>query len=335
MRSYMRSGVSTFARLAAGVFALLVFQGVSLAATRTVEVGSSGNNFRDEVSHNSTSTINVGDTVMWTWNSGIHTTTSGNCCTGDGKWDSGVHGVPFNFSHTFDTAGSFPYFCVVHGAMMTGTVIVQGAGAPPTANFSFAPPAPVMGTAVQFTDTSSGTPTSWSWNFGDPASGTNNTSALQNPAHTFQAAGTYNVSLQATNASGSNTAIKAVTVSSGGGVPCVADGERMCLNNGRFEVKAEWTKPDTTTGHGTPVKLTGDSGYFWFFDPANIELVIKVLNGCSLNNAYWVFAAGLTNVGVDLEITDTQTGIVYDKENPVGTPYAPVQDISAFPASCP
>jgi hypothetical protein len=109
----------------------------------------------------------------------------------------------------------------------------------------------------------------------------------------------------------------------------------MCLNNGRFAVKAHWTRPDNTTGEGTAVPLTGDSGYFWFFDASNIELVTKVLNGCAITNAYWVFAAGLTNVGVDLEITDTQTGVVYDKENPVGTAYAPVQDTQAFPTSCP
>lgn len=321
--------------VAAGVLALLVFPAVAAAANHTVEVGQGGNRFVDDESRTTTTTIHVGDTVTWNWDNGIHSTTSGNCCTGDGNWDSGVHTAPFSFAHTFNAAGSFPYFCVVHGAMMTGTVVVQQAGAPPVANFSFAPGGPVMGSAVQFTDTSTGAPTSWAWNFGDPASGTSNASAVQNPSHTFAAAGTYNVSLQATNASGSNTVVKAVTVSAGGAVPCVADAATMCLNNGRFQVKAVWTKPDTTSGPGTAVKLTDDSGYFWFFDPSNIEIVLKVLNGCGLNNAYWVFAAGLTNVGVDLQVTDTHTGIVYDKQNPVGTPYAPVQDTSAFPASCP
>lgn len=325
--------------VAVGVLALLVLPAVAAAATRTVEVGQGGGlTFRDQESHTSTSTINVGDTIQWAWDNGFHTTTSGSCsggCTPDGLWDSGEHSAPFSFSHTFNAAGTFPYYCTVHGSLMQGTVIVQQAGNPPVANFSFAPQNPVMGSPLTFTDTSTGTPTSWSWNFGDPASGTNNTSALQNPSHTFAAAGTYTVSLQATNASGSNTTSKNVTVSAGGPVPCVEDNERMCLNNGRFEVRAEWTKPDTTTGHGTPVKLTGDSGYFWFFDPSNIELVIKVLNGCGLNNAYWVFGAGLTNVGVQLFVTDTQTGIVYEKDNPVGTAYAPVQDTSAFPSSCP
>ncbi|MGE5412838.1 MAG: PKD domain-containing protein [Syntrophomonadaceae bacterium] len=321
--------------VAAAAFALLILPAVAAAANHTVEVGQGGNRFVDDESHTTTTTIHVGDTVTWTWDSSTHSTTSGNCCTGDGTWDSGVHSAPFNFSHTFNAAGSFPYFCVVHGAMMTGTVVVQQAGSAPTANFSFAPANPVMGNAVQFTDTSTGSPTSWSWNFGDPASGNNNTSAVQNPTHAFAAAGSYNVSLQATNASGSNTIQKSVTVSAGGPIPCVADAETLCLNNGRFQVTTEWTKPDTTSGHGNAISLTGDSGYFWFFDASNIEAIVKVLNGCGLNNAYWVFAAGLTNVQVDLKVIDTQTGIVYDKQNPQGTAFQPIQDTSAFPTSCP
>ena len=336
----MSRSVQTAAFVALGVLAFLVLPAVAAAATtHTVEVGSGGDRFVDEDSHTSTTTIQVGDTVMWVWNSGFHSTTSGSCspgCTPNGQWDSGVGSAPKSFSHTFTSAGSFPYYCVVHLAMMQGTVVVQqGGGGAPTANFSFAPQNPVMGNAVQFTDTSTGSPTSWAWNFGDPASGGSNTSAAQNPTHTFAAAGSYNVSLTATNAGGSNTTQKSVTVSAGGPIPCVADEHTLCLNNGRFAVKAHWTKPDTTSGEGTAVPLTSDSGYFWFFDATNIELITKVLNGCALTNAYWVFAAGLTNVGVDLEITDSQTGIVYDKENPVGTAYAPVQDTQAFPTSCP
>ena len=322
--------------IALAVFALAALP-AGAAVTKVVEVGQGGDRFVDDESHSSTTTIHVGDTVQWNWDNSIHTTTSGNCCTGDGNWNSGTHSAPFTFSHTFNAAGNFPYFCEVHGAMMTGLVVVQqgGGGTPPTANFSFAPQGPVMGSAVQFTDTSTGSPTSWAWNFGDPASGGSNTSAAQNPAHTFAAAGSYNVSLTATNASGSNTRQKSVTVSAGGPIPCVADAHTLCLNNGRFAVTTQWTKQDSTTGQGNAIPLTGDSGYFWFFDASNIEAVVKLLNGCGLTNAYWVFAAGLTNVQVDLKAIDTQTGIVYDKQSPQGSAFQPVQDTQAFPTSCP
>lgn len=117
--------------------------------------------------------------------------------------------------------------------------------------------------------------------------------------------------------------------------PCVPDTESLCLNGGRFRVTAQWEKPDGSSGHGNGIKLTGDSGYFWFFDPANIEAVVKVLNGCAIGNSYWVFAAGLTNVSVHVVVTDTVTGAVYTRDNAQGAAFLPIQDTTAFPTSCP
>jgi plastocyanin len=54
--------------------------------------------------------INVGDTVQWVWDESNHSTTAD-----DGSWDSGVQNQGFTYSHTFPTAGSFPYYCVIHG----------------------------------------------------------------------------------------------------------------------------------------------------------------------------------------------------------------------------
>ena len=97
-------------------------------AERVVDVGQGGGNtFVDQQTGSSTTTITVGTTVRWVWVSGIHSTTSGTCgavCTPDGIWDSGAGGG-MTFSHTFNQAGTFPYFCTVHGAMMTGTIVVQ------------------------------------------------------------------------------------------------------------------------------------------------------------------------------------------------------------------
>ncbi len=117
--------------------------------------------------------------------------------------------------------------------------------------------------------------------------------------------------------------------------PCVPGTQTLCLNDGRFRVTADWEKPDASSGHGNGIKLTDDSGYFWFFDQANIEVVTKVLNGCGITNAYWVFGAGLTNVAVHLVVTDTQTGVVYTRDNSQGSAFQPVQDTAAFPTSCP
>jgi plastocyanin len=91
------------------------------------EGGQSANAFVDSVSMISTSTIHAGDTVQWYWVDASHSTTSGNCpsgCVPDGLWDSGI-GHDLTFEHTFPAAGTYPYFCLVHGTMMQGTVIVQ------------------------------------------------------------------------------------------------------------------------------------------------------------------------------------------------------------------
>jgi plastocyanin len=114
----------------------LLLTNVAAAATRIVNVGQGGNHFVDQQSGTSTSNINVGDTVQWTWVAGFHSTTSGTCsgptCTPDGTWDSGQHSTPHMFSFTFNSAGTFPYYCSVHLSTMQGTVIVSTPGPPPT-----------------------------------------------------------------------------------------------------------------------------------------------------------------------------------------------------------
>ena len=103
----------------------------------------------------------------------------------------------------------------------------------------------------------------------------------------------------------------------------------------RFEATAVWkTSNPATLGFGQPEVLTDDTGTFWFFDEANVEIVVKVLDACSFSGHYWVFAAGLTDVQVELEVRDTQTGDVRRYFNPPDTPYRPIQDTQAF-SGCP
>jgi hypothetical protein len=117
--------------------------------------------------------------------------------------------------------------------------------------------------------------------------------------------------------------------------PCVADSHTLCLNDNRFSVTADFQEtPSGPSAPATAVPLTADTGYFWFFDPNNVELVTKVLNGCVPYEAYWFFASGLTNVGVHIVVTDLDTGDARTYDNPVGTPFAPIQDTSAF-HTCP
>jgi hypothetical protein len=116
--------------------------------------------------------------------------------------------------------------------------------------------------------------------------------------------------------------------------PCVANAHSMCLNNNRFRVQALFLTGQGQSGEAQTVKLTDDSGYLWFFSATNIEAVVKVLNGCGVNNRYWVFAGGLTDVRVILTVTDTQTGETAGYINPQGRAFQPIQDTSAL-MSCP
>jgi ELWxxDGT repeat protein len=110
---------------------------------------------------------------------------------------------------------------------------------------------------------------------------------------------------------------------------CAADALHLCLNGSRFAVEASWTDFSGHSGHGTAVGLTGDTGYFWFFSPSNVEVVLKVLDGRAVNGKFWVFFGALSNVEYDLKVTDTVTGVVKLYHNPPGQ-LASVADISAF-----
>jgi V8-like Glu-specific endopeptidase len=111
-------------------------------------------------------------------------------------------------------------------------------------------------------------------------------------------------------------------------------GPPLVLGNGRFEVRAAFRTPEGTEGNANPFVLTGDTGYFWFFDSANVELVVKVLDACTFNDRFWVFAGGLTDVAVTFDVVDTLTALRQRYTNPQGTPFQPINDTSAF-ATCP
>lgn len=118
--------------------------------------------------------------------------------------------------------------------------------------------------------------------------------------------------------------------------PCVPDGQTLCLTEGRFRVTAEWATTQGTSGQGQAEDITTDTGYFWFFDEDNVEMVVKVLDACvpALGNRFWVFAGGLTNVEVVLRVVDSETGFTRTYTNPQSTPFQPIQDTQAF-ETCP
>lgn len=118
-----------------------------------------------------------------------------------------------------------------------------------------------------------------------------------------------------------------------GGTVCTPTATSLCLNNDRFRIETFWRRADGASGQGQAVRLTPDTGYFWFFNSSNVESFVKVLNACGLGNRFWVFGGGLTNVEVRTRVTDTATGQIKEYVNPLGTAFQPLQDTNAF-ATC-
>ena len=110
---------------------------------------------------------------------------------------------------------------------------------------------------------------------------------------------------------------------------CTA-GSSLCLAADRFRAEVTW-KNGGASQAAHAVSLSGDTGSFWFVDPANVELVVKVLDGRGVNGSFWVFYGGLTNLAYTLTVTDTATGAVKIYNNPAGK-FASAGDTGAFPA---
>ena len=119
--------------------------------------------------------------------------------------------------------------------------------------------------------------------------------------------------------------------------PCdVTDVHTLCLDDGRFSVTVDFqVTPTGPSFKANAQRLTDLSGYFWFFDSENVELTVKVLNACvDPYNAYWFFAAGLTDVEVVITVRDLLRNEEHIYSSPLGTPFAPIQDTTTF-RTCP
>lgn len=124
------------------------------------------------------------------------------------------------------------------------------------------------------------------------------------------------VSVTVTTPAGSRTRGNGFTYSSQG--LCSQDNRTLCLNRDRFAVTVDWAVPGGGSGPATTVPHNSDTGFFWFFSPANLELAVKVLDGTAINGNYWVFFGGLTDVAYTVTVRDTQTGQQRNYYSPAG-----------------
>jgi hypothetical protein len=137
--------------------------------------------------------------------------------------------------------------------------------------------------------------------------------------------------------------IQAFLVPATPGNPCVANATTLCIDQNpgdkRFQVQVSFatTQGGGSSGSGGAVPLSSlgvtEGGLFWFFNAANPEMLIKIINACALNQKFWVFYAATTNVGFTVTVIDTVTGHQKVYTNTDKTTAPPVQDGNAF--SCP
>ena len=125
---------------------------------------------------------------------------------------------------------------------------------------------------------------------------------------------------------------------------CVPSSTVLCLDDvpgdRRFQVTATYhtAQAGGLSGNGHAVQLDPvglrRGGLFWFFSPDNPEVLVKVLDGCAVNNHFWVYISAGTNVGFDVTVFDTNLfSATKTYTNPDLTPAPPIQDATAL-ASC-
>jgi hypothetical protein len=117
---------------------------------------------------------------------------------------------------------------------------------------------------------------------------------------------------------------------------CFLSSQTLCLHDERFSVEVEWKDRTGHRGQGQLIPFwSSDSGIFWFFSPNNWEMLVKVIDGCSINDRFWVFAASTTNIELTLTVTDHGSGLVKQYFKPLGNPAPAITDTDAFPSCRP
>lgn len=101
-----------------------------------------------------------------------------------------------------------------------------------------------------------------------------------------------------------------------GGGGCRADQFSLCLLGGRFRVQVAWQNQyNNTAGSGNAIASSDSTGFFYFFDPSNYELILKILN---FGNVIKVFYGQLTDLHFTITVTDTVSGTVKTYTNTPG-----------------
>ena len=97
-----------------------------------------------------------------------------------------------------------------------------------------------------------------------------------------------------------------------------------------FTAQVKFTQGGATKDAKLVPFSTPQSGIFSFFDESNWEVMVKILNGCGINNRIWVFASATTDLPFELTVTDTRNGTTRTYTNPAGQRARAIIDTNAF-----
>jgi plastocyanin len=124
----------------------------------------------------------------------------------------------------------------------------------------------------------------------------------------------------------------------GATTPCGAGRGALCLKDGRFEATVQWRPSEEEVAREakrvTLPEASGSGGLFSFSPQGDLQLLLNVLDGCRVNDHYWLYFAAVTDAELTVRVRDTQTGRTWVYFNPAGSAPAPVRDVDAFD-TCP
>jgi PKD repeat protein len=221
----------------------------------------------------------------------------------------------------------FPSILRAVAALGLSIIAAMASVSAPSASFTASTPNPAAHSLVLFTDTSSGSPTRWSWDFGDGG-----TSTEQNSSHVYTSPGSFTVHLTATNASGPSSATMNVTVTA----------ETVLRLNAAHTFDLTLTARDPRTGNSGLGKVIGQNDVYGYFsipdlsgNAGNPEIIVKMVDATGIGQSYWVFYGCMTDLEYTLSVKENATSVVKTYAKDVAKPCGQFDTSGFLPTATP
>lgn len=244
---------------------------------------------------------------------------------GDGTPNSSLQ----NPTHVYGAPGTYTVTLITISSGGCVDSIKQAIDVNPVPDAVFTSNVVCFNNMTQFTEQSLGAPNQWLWNFGDTASGTKDTSTLQNPTHQFSGPGTYTVILIATNSSGCSdtlplTALVHPLPLANFNAPTVCIGSTTCFKDTSLIPSGvisgwNWNFDDLASGSANTSNIQHPCHLFTSVGTYNVFLTVTSNNGCqsSINKPIAVTVPPVASFSVNTvclnsptQFTDLSTGAV-------------------------